>query len=613
MRGLTSDRVTLAFGVIACAWASTFMLACANEFADCEAAKTCGASGIGGTDSGPGGADSSGGEKDVDSGKTGTGGSGTGGHADSLRADAATSKDGSPVTDASASEAAAPEAAPPPCSSVEGGISSDPDHCGSCDVVCGADGVANRACEEGLCKPKCDATHSDCDHDGKNGCEITSADDPDHCGSCDVVCGGDGVATRACVEGVCKPKCDATHGDCDGDGKNGCEVDITNDPDNCGACDFVCSGSQVKTRHCVASVCSPECSTGRGDCGKPFPAPDDGCETNLTTPTDCGRCGHDCLGGACNSSLCEAVTVASGLSYVAAFTVDSHHIFYVDAPASGTGHVTRTELDGKNGVTMMTGLVNATAIASDDTYVYAQTIGATLHSADAAIRRVLGAGSTSQTPTNVVTGQSSSLFLRPTVLAVDGTNAYFADQYAPAAYAVNKAGGSPVQINTAGVDQNYIPSDVAVDATDLYVLQGPFIWAVPIATGVPKITTVNQASGTGIAIDSGFFYFRMYDSVTSKPVMARIPKGKAGVGNASVIAPASYSGGALAVDGTYLYFDDAGVYRVAKGGGTRQLLSSATSNAAKMYARTEGSQTVLYWLNNAQSSSGAGSIVRLAP
>jgi hypothetical protein len=37
------------------------------------------------------------------------------------------------------------------------------------------------------------------------------------------------------------------------------------------------------------------------------------CVTPGTDAANCGSCGHDCQGGACQSAMCQPVTLASGL------------------------------------------------------------------------------------------------------------------------------------------------------------------------------------------------------------------------------------------------------------------------------------------------------------
>ena len=46
---------------------------------------------------------------------------------------------------------------------------------------------------------------------------------------------------------------------------NGCEIDLTTNPDHCGNCSFVCSNHNMATRTCSMEICNGMCSTGFAD------------------------------------------------------------------------------------------------------------------------------------------------------------------------------------------------------------------------------------------------------------------------------------------------------------------------------------------------------------
>lgn len=91
--------------------------------------------------------------------------------------------------------------------------------------------------------------------------------------------------------------CTCTGGfdDCDGDADNGCETDITQDP-NCGACGATCENGACSNGTCV-------CAPGFADCDDNG---SNGCEAQpASDPHNCGACGTDCADGVCQDGVCQ--------------------------------------------------------------------------------------------------------------------------------------------------------------------------------------------------------------------------------------------------------------------------------------------------------------------
>lgn len=92
-------------------------------------------------------------------------------------------------------------------------------------------------------------------------CGDTSSD-VNNCGFCGNVC-GDQHATPSCAAGVCSIACDLGYDDCDGDPATGCEADLMNDVDHCGACGRGCSGENA-TSSCSEGACVLRCKVSGG-------------------------------------------------------------------------------------------------------------------------------------------------------------------------------------------------------------------------------------------------------------------------------------------------------------------------------------------------------------
>jgi hypothetical protein len=157
--------------------------------------------------------------------------------------------------------------------------------------------------------PVCDPGKADCNTDGSDGCEtdITTVND---CGTCGKHCNAT-HATPGCTGGKCTIKCFPGFDDCDGDATTGCEAETGTDVFNCGTCGLKCGDNHASPK-CVAAKCTLTCSAGWGDCNMD---PADGCETDLNTTEHCGKCdkscGSDHATASCNAGACK-VTCAPG-------------------------------------------------------------------------------------------------------------------------------------------------------------------------------------------------------------------------------------------------------------------------------------------------------------
>jgi len=193
-----------------------------------------------------------------------------------------------------------------PC---ETNLLSSSKNCGACGTVCDLP-HATTSCSGGICQiDVCEKPWIRCNTDNADGCEINGSDDVDNCGGCGMVC-PERHGTPACVNGGCVVDCDDAFGDCDADARTGCETSL-NDVNNCGACGKVCPDTEG-VPNCVAGKCGhTDCNPGLGDCDG-----NETCETRLSDdPANCGRCGNvcsvangssACVDGECTVKACDA-------------------------------------------------------------------------------------------------------------------------------------------------------------------------------------------------------------------------------------------------------------------------------------------------------------------
>jgi hypothetical protein len=97
------------------------------------------------------------------------------------------------------------------------------------------------------------------------------------------------------MAGTCTPTCEAGYGNCDMMSGNGCETNLQNSVNNCGACRTVCRLANA-TSTCTAGTCAiATCNLGFANCNG---TASDGCEVNLLSDNNnCGTCGAVCRTG----------------------------------------------------------------------------------------------------------------------------------------------------------------------------------------------------------------------------------------------------------------------------------------------------------------------------
>ncbi len=200
----------------------------------------------------------------------------------------------------------------------EANLNADPANCGTCANGC-LFANASAACASALCTlGACTPGFGNCDTNIANGCETALSVSIAHCGACNNPCSYP-FASATCVAGVCAMgTCASGRGNCDGSATNGCETDLNLSVSHCGMCGLACAAAPNAVATCAVGTCGYACNPGFGDCDT---SQANGCETALTTITNCGACGRTCsTGQLCLAGTCAAPTIGGESFRITAMT-----------------------------------------------------------------------------------------------------------------------------------------------------------------------------------------------------------------------------------------------------------------------------------------------------
>ncbi len=149
------------------------------------------------------------------------------------------------------------------CNAVCVDLGVDVANCGMCDNACTAPAQAAATCEKNMCGWSCNMGFENCNMKADDGCEANLATDVLNCSGCGKSCGTVANGTPGCNNSACViASCDKGYEDCDMKPSSGCEVNLTNDDNNCGKCGLPCA----ITHYCSGSTCllKPTCGNPNG-------------------------------------------------------------------------------------------------------------------------------------------------------------------------------------------------------------------------------------------------------------------------------------------------------------------------------------------------------------
>lgn len=209
------------------------------------------------------------------------------------------------------------------------------------------------------------------------------------------------------------------------------------------------------------------------------------CGDTTSSPTNCGRCGHSCLGGACVESTCQPVALVSGIS-AHDVAVDDAHVYWTER----TGAAMQADKDGRAVIEL--GLAANSEIVGlgvDAAHVY-------WTSRDEVIFRC-AIGGCGKNPDVVTKGNPFMIGA-----AVDATSVYWIEAARPSRIMkVSKTGTSGVgtELAVSDSDSSYQFYGIAADADFVY-------WTATdgrlrrVSKDGGSVTEVGRGIGAGSAV-----------------------------------------------------------------------------------------------------------------
>jgi hypothetical protein len=334
------------------------------------------------------------------------------------------------------------------------------------------------------------------------------------------------------------------------------------------------------------------------------------CGDTRSDAHNCGRCGHDCLGGLCSASACEpAALVPPGVSPWG-LAQDATYLYWTD---SNTNSLERTDkTTGATDVLNHGTTFFPTQVVLDDSGIYwGDATG---------VWRCPTTGCSLNPPVLVASNDAADQALVVS-LAVDTASVFWVEG---TGYVFTAAKGgtnlSATRLWAASAGSKALTTGVASDGTEVYfTATDGWLRTVPADGGATQnVGALNSYGSFGVAVDDVNVYWAVSDP--SHGLIEEAPK--SAVSPTTALASGQFAPRFVATDGTNVYWvaDGSSAAGMGDAGTTEAVLGCSRASCAPTtlgsgYSSVQaivGDDSAVYWTDNGGTNAANGAIWKLA-
>ena len=280
---------------------------------------------------------------------------------------------------------------------------------------------------------------------------------------------------------------------------------------------------------------------------------------------NCGRCGHDCLGGDCKVGVCQVVALAGSLASPVSIALDDQNVYVATKDGNTVLRVAKT---GGKVDTLVTGWQSLVGVAVSGTTLFWSADDALGDAGDGNFGGVWKCTLPACTDKKLISTAGRSRHID-----VKNGFVYYATEDAIRRVKVDGTGD---QLLVAGINQPF--SVAADDAFVYYTSNETSLGRVPVDGGSDNPVGPLNASQYGfVAVDAQRFYWAFTDVSSKGQVFGGL---KSATATRTSYGTANQGSVGVASDGTNLYWSNDGTYTGIESNGDGELLTCPVGGCA---------------------------------